>query len=159
MILLNGRRVGRMRRLFTLCVMAGFCVFSFAIGCNKGSQPSPSAASPTASASNSQNAPTPDAATSQPASQQSVTQVAPRKHVEKPKKPFSEMTAMEVAQNPAEYGFKKGGSMVTSPVNGSDLEPSRDDQWIKETKDGKVYILTIHYDKSGKMVYAKWGGF
>ncbi len=66
---------------------------------------------------------------------------------------------MEVAQNPAEYGFKKGGSMVTSPVNGSDLEPSRDDQWIKETKDGKVYILTIHYDKNGKMVYAKWGGF
>lgn len=77
----------------------------------------------------------------------------------KPKKPFSEMTAMEVAQNPAACGFKKGGSMSTSPVQGSDLEPSRDDQWTKETSDGKLYILTIHYDKNGKIVYAKWGGF
>ena len=77
----------------------------------------------------------------------------------KPKKPFSQMTAMEVAQNPAAYGFKKGGSMVTSPVNGSDFEPSRDVQWTKETRNGKLYILTVHHNKNGKIVYAKWGGF
>lgn len=159
MILCDARRFGRIRRLSLLCALAGFCVVSFAMGCNKGSQPTPSTTSPAAHASNGQNPPAGAAATSPSASQQSGTQAAPSKPVEKPKKPFSEMTAMEVAQNPAEYGFKKGGSMVTSPVNGSDLEPSRDDQWIKETKDGKVYILTIHYDKNGKMVYAKWGGF
>jgi hypothetical protein len=157
MTLLKARRFWQTRRRYAELVLVCLCALTFAAGCNGGkatgaSTPAP-AASPAVNASNDQSATTPTAATSQP-------QVEQPKPVEKPKKPFTEMTAMEVAQSgPASYGFKKGGSMVTSPVNGSDLEPSRDDQWIKETKDGKVYILTIHYDKSGKMVYAKWGGF
>jgi hypothetical protein len=69
------------------------------------------------------------------------------------------MSAREVAANPTAYGFTKGGAMITTPVNGSSLEPSRDEQWTKEAPGGKVYILTIHYDKNGKMVFAKWGGF
>ena len=68
------------------------------------------------------------------------------------------MTASQVAKNPAAYGFTKGGAMVITPVNGSSLPPSRDEQWTKEAN-GRVYILTIHYDRNHKMVYAKWGGF
>ena len=74
-------------------------------------------------------------------------------------KRLEDMTASEVAQNPAAYGFVKGGTSHLVPVNGSNMEPSRYDQWTKKTPDGKMYILTIHYDKNGKMVNAKWGGF
>jgi hypothetical protein len=78
------------------------------------------------------------------------------------KKRFEDMTALEVAQDPAAYGFEKGGSMVMTPTADGVREgvaPSRDEQWTKKTEDGRVYILTIHYDKDGKLVHAKWGGF
>jgi hypothetical protein len=71
------------------------------------------------------------------------------------------MTAMEVAQDPAAYGFEKGGSMETNPTAAgvaAGMKPSRDDQWTKKTSDGKLYILTIHFEDD-RMVYAKWGGF
>jgi len=29
---------------------------------------------------------------------------------------------------------------------------SRDEQWIKKNDDGKLYILTVHYDLTGKQV-------
>ena len=84
-----------------------------------------------------------------------------RRGVSKPKKRFEDMTAMEVAQDPAAYGFEKGGSMETNPTEAglrAGMKPSRDDQWTKKTSDGKLYILTIHYE-DGKLVSAKWGGF
>jgi hypothetical protein len=74
-------------------------------------------------------------------------------------KRLEDMTAIEVAQNPAAYGFTKGGTMSMVPVKGSTMEPSRDEQWTKKVSNGKIYILTIHYDKDGKMVSARWGGF
>jgi hypothetical protein len=77
------------------------------------------------------------------------------------KKRFEDMTALEVAKNPAAYGFKQGGSMAITPTAEGVREgfpSSRDEQWIKES-DGKLYILTIHYDDHGKLVSAKWGGF
>lgn len=74
-------------------------------------------------------------------------------------KRLEDMKAIEVAQNPAAYGFVKGGSMEFRPIPGSGYEPTRDDQWTKKTADGKLLILTIHYDKDGKLLSAKWGGF
>lgn len=75
------------------------------------------------------------------------------------KKSFKNMTAIEVAQDPAAYGFKKGGTMALSPVKGSTMKPSYYQQWIKKASAGRVYILTIHYDMGGKIISAKWGGF
>lgn len=165
MILCDARRFGRISRLSTLRVMAGFCALSLAIGCKNGSQPTPSTASPAASASNSQNAPAPTATTPQPAAQQSAPQAAPPKPVEKPKKPFSEMTAMEVAQNPAEYGFKKTATMNDGVMSGSDaynddlsMVIGRNEQWQLAKKDGKVLVLTVHVE-NGKPARARWAGF
>lgn len=73
-------------------------------------------------------------------------------------KSLENMTADEVAKIPLLTAFRKGAAW--SPrLSKAPLEPSRDEQWIKNTSDGKVYVLTIHYDKNGKMAYAKWGGF
>ena len=73
------------------------------------------------------------------------------------KKPLSEMSAMDVAKNPAAYGFKKGGSISEVPEYGGG-EASTYDQWTNKTSDGRLYILTIHYDKNRKILDAKWGG-
>ena len=76
-------------------------------------------------------------------------------------KRFEDMTAIEVAQDPAAYGFVKSGSKRTDPTEAglrAGMKPSRDDQWTKKTPDGKLYILTIHYEDD-KLVSAKWGGF
>jgi len=166
MILCDARRLGRISRLSTLRVMAGFCALPLAIGCHNGSQPTPSAASPAASASNSQNTPAPAATTPQQAAQQSAPQAAPPKPVEKPKKPFSEMTAMEVAQNPAAYGFKIGGEMNDGVMSGREAYNADlsmvigiNKQWLRTDPGGKVRVLTVHYDKSGKVLNARWGGF
>jgi hypothetical protein len=166
MILCVARRFGRISRLSTLRVIAGFCALSFAIGCNNGSQSTPSPASAAASSSNSQNAPAPAATTPQPSAQQSATKVAPPKPVEKPKKPFSEMTAMEVAQDPAAYGFKIGGEMNDGVMSGREAYNADlsmvygiNKQWLRTDPDGKVHVLTVHYDKSGKVLNARWGGF
>jgi peptidoglycan hydrolase-like protein with peptidoglycan-binding domain len=78
------------------------------------------------------------------------------------KKRFEDMTALEVAQDAAAYGFERGGGMVTTPTADGVREgfpASRDEQWIKKTPEGKLYILTVHYDKDGKLMAAKWGGF
>jgi hypothetical protein len=59
------------------------------------------------------------------------------------------MTALELAQDPAAYGFKKGGSMKTNPTEAgiaAGMKPSRDDQWTKKTPEGKLYLLGIHYE-------------
>jgi len=75
-------------------------------------------------------------------------------------KRLEDMTAMEVAQDPPAYGFEKGGSMRTDPTEAglrAGMKPSRDDQWTKKTSDGKLYILTIHYEDD-KLVSAQWGG-
>ena len=84
----------------------------------------------------------------------------------KPKKPFSEMTAMEVAQDPAAYGFKKGGEIIDGVIRGNDVYNADlsmvygiNKQWVKQDLGGKVHLLTIHYDKSGKVLNARWGGF
>jgi hypothetical protein len=113
-------------------------------GCTKSNEPTPTTATNTTSA-------VIDKATAQ----------APPSTSASPKKKFENMTALEVAQDPAAYEFKKGGSMVTSPNAlglSEGLKPSRDDQWTKDAADGKAYILTIHYEDD-KIVYAKWGGF
>jgi len=165
---LDGMRIGGERRLFIPWELAygpsgkpptipakAELIFDVELLSQSDKDPSaPAAAAPPA---------TPAVPASAPAAASPRAPAAPKdtqpKAVEKAKKPLSEMSAMEVAQNPAAYGFKKGGSMALSPVPGSDLEPSKDDQWTKEDEDGKLYILTIHYDKNGKIVSAKWGGF
>jgi len=83
---------------------------------------------------------------------------APKEVSSKPKDTGSK-GAYEVALCPDAYGFKQGGTMAFTPVNGSALEPSSDRQWIKTYSNGQRTILTIHYDKNGKLIYAKWGGF
>jgi hypothetical protein len=166
MIVLNAPRFRRISRLSTLYALAGFCALSLAVGCNRGSQPTASTAPPAANASTNQNATTPAATTSQPANQQIATQAAPSKPVEKPKKPFSEMTAKEVAQDPAAYGFKKGGEIIDGVMHGNDIYNGDlsmvygiNKQWVRQDPGGKVHVLTIHYDKSGKVLNARWGGF
>ena len=77
-----------------------------------------------------------------------------------PKKKLEEMTAMEVARDPAAYGFKKGGSTMTEPTAAgllAGMKPSRTDQWTKETEGGKLYLLAITY-QDDKMVSARWSG-
>jgi len=77
-------------------------------------------------------------------------------------KSFQNKTPLEVAQDPAAYGFKQGGTIETTPNEAGlrlGLEPSKNVQWTKEASDGKRYVLTIHYDKDGKLASAKWGGF
>jgi hypothetical protein len=81
------------------------------------------------------------------------------------KKPFSEMTALEVALNPAAYGFKKNGSLIDGTMNGSDIYMGNqtmimgvNQQWVKHDPDGKDMVLSVHLEK-GKPVYARWGGF
>jgi peptidoglycan hydrolase-like protein with peptidoglycan-binding domain len=98
----------------------------------------------------------------QPSGKTAETQIGSPPPKPPAKKRFEDMTAMEVAANPTACGFEKGGSFETTPnAEGlrQGMEPSRDEQWTKETPDGKVYILTIHYDKNNKLVFAKWGGF
>ena len=80
-------------------------------------------------------------------------------------KKFEDMTAMEVAQDPAAYGFEKGGDMVDGVMSGTDAHfgdqswiRGINKQWTKKTPDGKAYILTIHYEND-KIQAAKWGGF
>jgi hypothetical protein len=74
-------------------------------------------------------------------------------------KDCSSMSADEVAKDPASCGYTQGGTMGFEPVNGSKLPRSHDDQWTKKMPGNKISILTIHYDESGKMVSAHWGGF
>jgi hypothetical protein len=173
MILLNVRRFRQFGRLHAMSVLACFCALSFAVGCNGGkatgaSQPTPGPATPAASASTSQSAPAPAAPTPQSASQQTskaVPQAAPPKPVEKPKKPFSEMTAMEVAQNPAAYGFVKNGDLINGVMVGRDIYignqtmiAGENRQWVKHKPDGNDIYLSVHFEQ-GKPTYARWGGF
>lgn len=100
----------------------------------------------------------PQAAQPVPAATNAVPQTSPPRAT---KKKFEEMTALEVAQDPAAYGFEKGGSMETTLTQAgidAGMKPSRDEQWTKQATNGQLYILTIHYEDD-KIVYAKWGGF
>jgi hypothetical protein len=77
------------------------------------------------------------------------------------------MTAMEVAQSgPASYGFKIGGEMNDGVMSGREAYNADlsmvygiNKQWLRTDPDGKVRVLTVHYDKSGKVLNARWGGF
>jgi hypothetical protein len=166
MSLCDTRRVERISRPFSLYAIVSLAVLLLATaGCNKVSQPTPASASPTANPSNGQNTAAPSATIPQSANQQSATQAAPPQPVEKPKKPLSEMTAMEVAQNPAEYGFKKTATMNDGVMSGSDVYNGdlsmvigRNEQWQLKKKDGTALVLTVHME-NGKPARARWGGF
>jgi hypothetical protein len=60
-------------------------------------------------------------------------------------------TAEEIALDPAAAGFKKGGSMVTTYVDGHDAPV--DEQWMRDNPDGTVDVLSMRTMK-GKLIGA-----
>jgi hypothetical protein len=60
-------------------------------------------------------------------------------------------TAEEIALDPAAAGFHKGGSMVTTYVDGRDAPV--DEQWMRDNPDGTVDVLSMRTMK-GKMIGA-----
>ena len=60
-------------------------------------------------------------------------------------------TAEELALDPAAAGFKKGGSMVTTFVDGTDAPV--DEQWMRDNPDGSVDVLSMRTMK-GKLIGA-----
>jgi len=166
MSLCDTRRSERIIRPSSLYAIVGLAVLLLATaGCNKGSQPTPASSSSTANPSNGQNGAASSTTTPSSANRQSATQAAPPQPVEKPKKPLSEMSAFEVAQNPAEYGFKKTATMDDGVMSGNDVYNGdlsmvigRNEQWQLKKKDGTVLVLTVHME-NGKPAKARWGGF
>ena len=111
------------------------------------------------------NAPSKGTAISQQDVKKSATQAAPPQSVEKSKNPLSEMSALEVAHNPAKYGFKKTATMNDGVMSGNDayngdlsMVIGRNEQWQLKKDDGTVLVLTVHWE-NGRPASARWGGF
>ena len=75
------------------------------------------------------------------------------------------MTAIEVAQDPAAYGFVKNGELDDGVMEGGDIYIGNQTmvrgvnvQWVKHNSDGHDMYLSVHFEQ-GKPTYARWGGF
>jgi hypothetical protein len=72
-----------------------------------------------------------------------------------------EPTIMDIAADPAAYGFERGGGMTFTPNQAGAAEGyqvSQWQQWVRHNANGTLDILTIRV-KDGKVLDAHWGGF
>jgi hypothetical protein len=83
-------------------------------------------------------------------------------------KTLDHVAPLEVAQDPAAYGFQEIAEMkdgVANVISGDrvtlgdmTMVAGVNKEYAKDNSDGKQLILTAHYD-NGKLTAAKWGGF
>jgi PBP1b-binding outer membrane lipoprotein LpoB len=135
-------------------------------GCSKESQTNETAATATNNTTAITNKSTQQQPPSTPNNSVSATTVpAQPAPTPAPKKKFEDMTALEVAQNPTEYGFEKICEMNNGTMSGREsynadlsMVAGMNKQWVKKNSDGKTLVLTVHYDND-QPVFARWGGF
>lgn len=135
-------------------------------GCSKESQTNETATTATNNTTAMTNNSTGQQPLSTPSNNVSATTVPAQPAAPPaPKKKFEDMTALEVAQNPTEYGFEKISEMNNGTMSGRDaynadlsMVVGMNKQFVKKNADGKTLVLTVHYDND-KPTFARWGGY
>ena len=147
-------------------VKALVIVAALLVGCSKESQTNETATPATNNTTTITNKSTAQQPTSPPSSSVSAAAV-PTQPAPQPasKKKFEDMTALEVAQNPTDYGFEKISEMDDGTMSGKEaynadlsMVAGINKQWVKKNSDGKTLVLTVHYDND-KPSIARWGGY